>query len=100
MRSDYHTKLLRDDALLFHIRNLQLLVTEVYKTKWELRLSFLKEIFVEKLCRVKRCYYLLLSHVRNTCNTLETISFGGCRLWQALPNDMKQSKASPALKGK
>ena len=36
MTSDYDTMLLRDNAVPIHIRNLQLLMTEVYKTKWEL----------------------------------------------------------------
>ena len=48
MRSDFHAMLLRDNAVLIHIRNLQLLMTEIYKTKWELNLSFMKEISVEK----------------------------------------------------
>ena len=48
MTSDYDTMLLRYIAVPIHIRNLQLLMTEVYKTKWELNPSFTKEIFVEK----------------------------------------------------
>ena len=44
MTSDYDTMLLRDNAVPIHIRNLQLLMTEVYKTKWELNPSFMKEI--------------------------------------------------------
>ena len=47
-RSDFGTMLLRDNAVTIHIRNLQLLMTETYKTKWELNLTFMKEIFVEK----------------------------------------------------
>ena len=48
MRSDFEAMLLRDNAVQIHIRNLQLLMTEIYKTKWELNPSFMKEIFVEK----------------------------------------------------
>ena len=48
MRSDFDTMLLRDNAVTIHTRNLQLLMTEIYKTKWELNLTFMKEIFVEK----------------------------------------------------
>ena len=36
MTSDFDTMLLKDNAVPIHIRNLQLLMTEVYKTKWEL----------------------------------------------------------------
>ena len=48
MTSDFDTMLVRDNAVPIHIRNLQLLMTEIYKTKWELNPSFMKEIFVEK----------------------------------------------------
>ena len=76
-----------------HIRNLQLLMTEIYKTKWELNPSFMKEIFVEKHSPygIRSCDNLQLPQARTTCNGLDTISFRGCRLWQALPNDIKQS---------
>ena len=33
-----------------------------------------------------------------TCYGLETISFQGSRLWQALPNDMKQSDTLATFK--
>ena len=48
MTSDFDTMLLKDNEVPIHIRNLQLLMTEVYKTKWKLNPSFMKEIFVEK----------------------------------------------------
>ena len=100
MTSDYDTMLLRDNAVPIHIRNLQLLMTEVYKTKWELNPSFMKEIFVEKRSPygLRGCHDLLLPQVRTTCNGLETISFRGCRLWQALPNDIKQSETLSRFK--
>ena len=100
MTSDYDTMLLKDNAVPIHIRNLQLLMTEVYKTKWELNPSFMKEIFVEKRSPygLRSCHVLLLSQVRTTCNGLDTISFRGCRLWQALPNDIKQSETLSRFK--
>ena len=48
MRSGFDTKLLRDNVVPIHIRNLQLLMTEIYKTKWERNPTFMKEIFVDK----------------------------------------------------
>ena len=48
MKSDFDAMLLRDNAVPIQIRNLQLLMTEIYKTKWELSPTFMKEIFVEK----------------------------------------------------
>ena len=93
MRSDFDTMLLRDNAVPIHIRNLQLLMTEIYKTKWELNPSFMKEIFVEKhrAYGLRSFHNLLLPQARTTCHGSETTSFLGSRLWQAPPNDMKQS---------
>ena len=51
MKSDFDQMLLRDNAVPIHIRNLQLLMIEIYKTKWELNPAFMKEIFD---CRYKR----------------------------------------------
>ena len=77
MTSDFDTMLLRDNAVPIHIRNLQLLVTEIYKTKWELNPSFMKEIFVEKRSPygLRSCDNLQLPQARTTCNGLDTISF-------------------------
>ena len=54
----------------------------------------MKEIFVEKRSPngLRSCHNLQLPRVHTTCNGLETISFRGCRLWQALPNDIKRSE--------
>ena len=102
MRSDFDAMLLRDNAVPIHIRNLQLLMTEICKTKWELNPSFMKEIFVEKHSPywLRSCNNLLLPQTRTTCYGLEKISFLGCRLWQALPNDMKQLHTLSSFKRK
>ena len=102
MVSDFDTMLLRDNAVPIHIRNLQLLVTEIYKTKWELNPSFMKEIFVEKRSPygLRSCDNLQLPQARTTCNGLDTISFRGCRLWQALPNDIQQSNTLSSFKSR
>ena len=81
MRSDFNTMLLGDNAVPIHIRNLQLLMTEVYKSKWELNPTFMKEIFVEKHSTYwsRSCHNLPLPQVCTTCYGLETISLLGRR---------------------
>ena len=98
--SDFDTMLLRDNAVPIHIRNLQLLMIEVYKTKWELNPTFMKEIFIEKHSTygLRSCHNLLLPQARTTRYGLETVSFLGSRLWQALPNNMKQSDTISSFK--
>ena len=65
--------------------------------------SFLTHmIFVEKrsLYGLRSCDNLQLPQARTTCNGLDTISFRGCRLWQALPNDIKQSNTLSSFKSR
>ena len=92
MTSDYDTMLLRDNSVPIHIRNLQLLMIEVYKTKWELNPSFMKEIFVEKRSPygLRSCHDLLLPKVRITCHCTYGIVF-----WLTqLPGTFKMRVAS------
>ena len=100
MKSDFDTMLLKDNAVPIHIRSLQLLMIEIYKTKWELNPTFMKDIFIEKHSTygLRSCHNLLLPHACTTCYGLETISFLGSRLWQPLPNDMKQSDTLSSFK--
>ena len=100
MGSDFDTMLLGDNAVPIHIRNLQLLMIKVYKTKWELNPTFIKEIFIENhfTYGFRSCNNLLLPQARTTCYGLETVSFLGSRLWRALPNDMKQSDTLSSFK--
>ena len=100
MGSDFDTMLLRDNAVPIHIRNLQLLMIEVCKTKWELNPTFMKEIFIEKHSTygLRSCHNLLLPQARTTRYGLEMVSFLGSRLWQALPNNLKQSDTLSSFK--
>ena len=86
MKSDFDRLLLRDNAVPIHIRNLQLLMIEIYITKWELDPTFMKDIFIEKHSTygLRSCHNLLLPQARTTCYGLETISFLESRLRQAL----------------
>ena len=46
--SDFDALLTRDNSVSVHKRNLQLLMTEIYKTKSNITPSFMTEIFIEK----------------------------------------------------
>ena len=46
--SDFNALLTKDNSVSVHKRNLQLLMTEIYKTKSNIAASFLTEIFIEK----------------------------------------------------
>ena len=98
-RSDLNTMLLRDNSVP-HVRNLKLLMTEVFKIKLNLNHSAKKEIVVEKPvpCGLRGCHNLFLPNVRTRCYGLETISFMGSRLGQTLPNNVKQLNTLSSFK--
>ena len=75
MRSDFNTMSLSDNSLPLHVRNLQLLITEVFNTKLNLKPSFMKESFVERQVSygLRGCHNLSLPSARTTCYDLETI---------------------------
>ena len=77
MRSDFDTMLIGDYSFPLHTRNLELLITEVFKTKLDLNPSIVIEIFVEKqvYCGLIGCHNLSLPKARTTCYCSKTISF-------------------------
>ena len=46
--SDFETLLEKDNAVTIHVKNLQLLMAEIFKTQHTLNLTFLKETLVSK----------------------------------------------------
>ena len=44
--SDFETMLEKDNAVTIHVKNLQLLMSEVFKTQHNLNPTFMKEVFV------------------------------------------------------
>ena len=46
--SDFKALLEEDNAVTIHVRNLQLLMTEIFKTQHSLNPIFMKELFVSK----------------------------------------------------
>ena len=50
-RSDVGSLLEQTNLLSIHLRSLQLLMTEIFKTKFELNPPFMKDIFMERCIR-------------------------------------------------
>ena len=93
--SSFAELLINDNSVSIHQRNLQLLVTEIYRTKMNINPSFMKEIFVEREIhynlRVMNSVYARIP--RTTAYGLETISFLGQNLWRDLPLLIKKSQS-------
>ena len=83
-----------------HVKNLQLLMTEIYKTKSGLSPPFMKDIFTVRNTgyNLRHGNDSLIPKVRTTTHGIETISFLGNRLWSTLPNIVKQASTLPIFK--
>ena len=91
--SDFDALLTRDNSVSVHKRNLQLLMTEIYKTKSNITPSFMTEIFIEKNppYHLRSKSLLQMPKARTVRFGVESIAFLGCKLWHGISNDIKQS---------
>ena len=91
--SDFDTLLTRGNSVSVHKRNLQLLMTEIYKTKSNITPSFMTEIFLEKNppYHLRSSNILQMPKARTVRYVLESISVLGCKLWHGISTNIKQS---------
>ena len=85
--SNFEELLTKSNSVSIHQKNLQLLLTEIYKTVTNLNPSFMGEIFVTKdvpyvLCG---CNNIVLPRDRTNLYGINTIRFIDQKLWQTLP---------------
>ena len=92
----------KDNAVSIHHRNLQILVTEMYKVKNNLSSTIMSNIFPENNTvydlRYKREFKT--GNVRTILNGTETISYRGPEIWDTLPNAIKHSTSLIEFKSK
>ena len=98
--NDFGYLLEQSNSVPIHIRNLQLLITEIFKTKSHLNPPFIKDIFQERIMNydLRHGNDAQLPKVRTTSFGIETIAYLGNRLWQLLPQEIKQSNTRPIFK--
>ena len=93
--NDFGYLLEQSNSVPIHIRNLQLLMTEVFKTKFHLNPPFMKDFFRERNMsyNLRHANDAQLPKVQTTSSGIETIAYLGGRLWQLLPQEIKQSSS-------
>ena len=94
--ADYEA-LLKYNAVSVHQRNLQYLMTEMYKIKNSLNPSFMRELFKPRDLQCKLRNTLQIPKVRTTSYRIEAVQFIGKRLWQMLPPNVRESPSLIAL---
>ena len=93
--NDFGYLLEQSNSVPIHIRNLQLLMTEVFKAKFHLNPPFMKDFFREQNMsyNLRHGNDAQLPKVQTTSSGIETIAYLGGRLWQLLPQEIKQSSS-------
>ena len=91
--SDFTTLLEKDNAVKIHTKNLQLLMTEIYKTHNSLNPTFMEDIFIAKIPQysLRNGSQMQLPKVRTTTFGIETISYLGGKSWHKLSKEIKES---------
>ena len=109
--SSFDELLSKDRAVTVHHRNIQLLATELFKVDIGIAPVFMKDIFPEHKNISKgnvssNTRSKSKSRFYNPCNPrtvksgLETLRHLGPKIWEIVPNHIKQSVSLPAFKAK
>ena len=99
-QTDFGSFLQQRNLVSIHVKNLQLLMIEIYKTRSSLSAPFMKDIFTDW----NTGYYLKhgndsqLPKEHKTIYGIETISFLRNKLWSTLPNIIKQASTLSIFK--
>ena len=100
--NDFGFLLEQSKSVPIQVRKLQLLMTKIYKTKCGLNPPFMKEIFMQRNISysLRHGSHAQLPKVQTTPFGVESIAYLGNKLWQILPQEIKQSNSISIFKNK
>ena len=98
--SNFEELLIKSNSVSVHQRNLQLLLTEIYKTVNNLNPSFMAEEFVTKDVpyNLRGSNNLALPRARTNLYGIDTIKFVAQKSWQTLPRGIKEFQSLEIFK--
>ena len=93
--SSFHELPSIDNSYTIHHRNVQKLATEMYKVQNNLFPSFMKSIFPASTLQynLRNESAFKTENIRTVRYGSETISFWGPKIWELIPNEIKNSKS-------
>ena len=96
----YSDKILYDNSVSIHRRNLQALATEMFKIHGGLSPDILREIFVPKisLYNLRRNSTFERRQVHSVYHGAELLSFLGLKIWDLVPLELKQLESLEVFK--
>ena len=100
--SSFQELLIEDNSLNIHHRNLQKLVTEIFKVKNGLSPELMNDVFefIEKPYSLRTTSHFRSRKIRTTKYGIETPSYLGPKLWNLVPNEYKTIESLADLKAK
>ena len=98
--SSFLSLLEKDGSLTIHQKDVQLLITEKFKTTNNLNPSFMDEIFLQRSVtyNLRNTNTFLLPMVHTVNHGTETIRYRGQRIWRSLPQEIKNSHSVQQFK--
>ena len=90
----------KNNSCKIHDRNLQKLITKIFKVKMNLAPEVTKEVFeiAECLYALKNELKIKSKKIHSVTDGIETVSFVGARVWNSLPSDFKKWKSLELFK--
>ena len=91
-KNDFGSFLGQSNSMSIHVRNLQLLMMEIFKTKFDWNPPFMKDIFIERRItdNLRHGNDVQLPKMWTTSFRVETLAYLGNKLWKYLPHNIKQ----------
>ena len=102
-KSSFETLLKHDKSVSIHVKNLQYLATEIFKVKNDLCPEIMKEIFIfheNPTYNLRSGNHLTRRNIRTTHYGIETISNLGAKIWDLLPEEIKNASSLSVFKTK
>ena len=99
--SSFEDLLIKDKSLTIHQQNIHFLAIEMFKIKQNISPSLLKDIFIENIdpprnLRNNRSF--VIRKVNTTLFGTHSLSYLGPKIWEILPNNLKEIKSLPNFK--
>ena len=100
--SSFEDLLKKDNLVSIHHRNIQALATEMFKVKNNIALEIMKELFAPKMSSydLRNNNSFKRRRVNSVWHGTESVSYLGPKIWDLVPNEIKESKSLNALKFK
>ena len=100
--SSFDVLLERDKAVTIHTKNLQTLMTEIFKTQNNLNPPFMNEIFRERdnIYNLRNNNEFVLPSIKTVHFGSESIRYRGPQVWFSLPQDIRNTESLSLFKSK